>query len=346
VVNRLVVVIGCDADPDGDLHPQARLAGCWRGVDEGIPRLVDLLDRRFDGRPRVTWLLRADRQIEIVAGAYDYLFESRQSLWRDLAARGDEIGWHPHLFAWSPDADAFVPSLEAADFPRDALRAAHAGCTKWYPVKSVRTGWSFHSNQLMSLLDEEGVQVDFSALPGSRVSVPRPAGGVWSHDWSGAPTEPYHPSRQDYRRPGAGGESLDVLELPVTQVPVPAGRRAARFARRLARSVREAELDRPRWRDLARRTVRVTQRATALDAEIDRLAARAASGAPTAFVTYFHPHELLQASALDCVAHNLEVLNRAAETHQIELHHATASAAAKLLGGDPRSAPPNHKIAR
>jgi hypothetical protein len=336
-VGGLAVVIGCDADPDGDLHPRTGLAECWRGIDEGIPLLVDLLDWRYGGRPHVTWLLRADPQISMVAGAYDYLFESRQNLWRDLVARGDEIGWHPHLFGWSPTADAFVPVLDVADFPEDALRAAHAACKRWYPMASVRTGWSFHSNQLMTLLDECDVQVDFSALPGSRVSVARPAGGVWRHDWSGTPTEPYHPSLHDYRRPGAGGQSLGLLELPITQTPVPVGKRVARFARRLGNSLRQGGVDRPRWRDLTRRTVRLTQRAAALDAEIARLAARAAAGTPAFFVTYFHPRELLQPSILDCVAHNLDVLERAAETHGIELEYVTASAAAKLVGGRIRS---------
>lgn len=221
----LMVVFGCDTDPDrpdfggipfdGGARPQT-----WNGV-ACIRALRDRFDGILDddGRPvAVTWFLRCDEQMRLSEGSYAYPVSAFADLWRRCLRSGDEIGWHPHLWRLAPDGRTWFHEVEDEDFQVRMLADAHAAFVAALgPPASVRMGWDYHNNATMALLSEIGVRIDLSALPHQRFAGAhddRGASFAGFFDWSPTATLPYHPARSDYRRPGRDEDRLDILELP------------------------------------------------------------------------------------------------------------------------------------
>jgi len=212
-----ILLCDCDYDcPD-------RLT--WVGVEEGIPRFVQALEEqaqvRGEARPRITWCVRSDLQMERVYGDCAWPFRRFEAMWRELEAAGDDIAWHPHLWRWSEDHNCWYQETEDADWIERCLRAGYAticeACGR--KLRTCRMGWEYHSDLTMGIIDELGIEVDLSATPGRRRHAVGDRGSMrhGELDWSITGAEPYHPSRADYRRPPRDGEAaLSVLEVPRT----------------------------------------------------------------------------------------------------------------------------------
>jgi len=177
-------------------------------------------------RPRITWCVRADLQMYEVHGDAAWSYRHFERLWGGLEAAGDEIAWHPHLWRWSDTHGCWYQETEDDAWMRECLRCGFEALTeaRGEPPVSCRMGWEFHNNVTMQMLDELGVRIDLSAVPG-RVRGPKSDRGSIRHgqlDWEGTGPVPYHPSRADYRRPPADDESaLSVLEVPRAGVASP-----------------------------------------------------------------------------------------------------------------------------
>jgi hypothetical protein len=178
-----------------------------------LAEMVPEIARRLAtaGAGPATWFVRLDRQIETLYGRPDHAFARHAGVLQHLTAGGHEIGWHPHVYrrrgdVWEQCVDEAVIA--------DELRAL-APLAREHGLRAVRMGWGFHTNATMHLLPELGFHIDSSALPR-----PQYAWETTRKDWSGAPQHPYAPSIADYRRPG--NPALDVLEIPVTALPVAA----------------------------------------------------------------------------------------------------------------------------
>jgi hypothetical protein len=186
---------------------------------DGSPREAELAEmvpeiaRRLAacGAGPATWFVRLDRQIEALHGRPDHAFTRHAGVLADLAAGGHEIGWHPHIYARC--GDAWEQCLDEAVIANE-LRAC-APLAHRHGLRAVRMGWGFHTNATMRLLPELGFHIDSSALPR-----PPYAWETTRKDWTGAPQHPYAPSVADYRRPAR--PALDLLEIPVTALPVAA----------------------------------------------------------------------------------------------------------------------------
>jgi hypothetical protein len=193
----------------------------WRAV-ELIPAIADAIHAR--GLP-ATWFIRADGQLREVYGRASYLLDRHDTLWRRLKDQGDEIGWHPHLYALARDG-SFGPERDDDRLARQ-LRETHAELkTSGYEFASVRMGEAIGSNIVMRTLAELGLRADSSAIPGRRRNDESRV-----FDWSCSPNFPYRPSVADYRAPGL--PALPILEVPMTAVPVQApydSRPLARYA--------------------------------------------------------------------------------------------------------------------
>src|SRR5262249_29889442 len=136
------------------------------------------------------------------------------------AARGNELGWHPHLYEKRVD-----PSGDERYFPiRDEAAACEQIVSTFRAIgraglafESVRIGEAWHASRAMCTLDTLGLRVDSTAIPGRSRN-----DDVLSFDWRPTPAQPYHPSRKDHRVPAAPGseESLAILEIPMTTVPI------------------------------------------------------------------------------------------------------------------------------
>lgn len=222
-MRTVYIVLSCDTDPDRpgflDGAPSGDLT--WRGMTEGIPAVKNLLHGVTDSRgrePVFTWLLRADEQIRRVHGEYRWCVRTHQSFWRSLQESGDELGWHPHFWRLDTGHGAWFQEIEDVDWQVAMLHQAHddlATCFSGAP-KSVRMGWAYHNNRTYRALEDLGVTVDCSALPGYRTFRGKPpTRGENLFDWHSSPRRPFRPSRNDYRRPPRGGESpFRVLEVP------------------------------------------------------------------------------------------------------------------------------------
>lgn len=200
------VVLGADVDPrfPPPLEREGHRDG-WFTLDE-IPSLVDSL---ADELPPITWLIRSDESVRHFTGDYASGYLSSVSLWNELLGRDHELGWHMHLVRMQGDTQVFDPEPAW-------LVDAHRALAVHFPVRSTRTGWDYASNWLLGRLDELGVELDFSALPGCRIW--RTLGQRrFVVDWLRCPSVAYRPSRRDYQTPGK--DCLRLTELPVTQFP-------------------------------------------------------------------------------------------------------------------------------
>lgn len=166
---------------------------------------------RRDERLRATWFVRLDAQIEALYGTASYFFERYEREFRALLSEGHEIGWHPHSYLKTDEGWRQNTSSSSV---REELER-YAPVARAYGIKSVRTGWGFHTNETMSALADSGFLLDSSAIP-------RPA-YPWESsqkDWSTTPLEPYFPSRADYRAPGE--PRLSILEVPMSVAEIAA----------------------------------------------------------------------------------------------------------------------------
>jgi hypothetical protein len=270
------ILIGCDVDPV--LPPVLRRApvgDIWQCLDN----LDHLIVAAQGALPPITWLIRADESVRFASGDFASGYTAKRSLWQKLLTDGHELGWHMHLMSFDKRQDCFAFDPEPSWLP-DACGALSAH----YTVRSTRTGWDYANNALFQQLETLGIEIDFSALPGNLAwyKVGRQTLPV---DWSRCPDAPYHPSADDYQRPG----NLNLLEIPITQFPNPISGIARRVAMRLKNGCLSLT-------GLRHRTKTVAER---WDDEPK-------SGRPI-WAFYFHPEELA-GHGLDSFLHNLEYL--------------------------------------
>ena len=198
------ILIGCDVDPtQPEFLSQTSESDIWRSLEE-----VERLRTTANGYlPPITWLIRSDESVRLATGRFDSGYVSKRGLWEGLRADGHELGWHMHLTSYDRARGCF-----GLDSDPPWLSHAHAALAAHFPVNASRTGWDYCNDTLMRRLDGFGIRVDFSALPGSLAW--HKIGYDWlCVDWSRCPSDPYHPSENDYQR--AGG--LNIWEFPNTQ---------------------------------------------------------------------------------------------------------------------------------
>ena len=184
----------------------------WRGIEEGILLLDEVLGNYRDStgaRACATWYVRGDRHLAALFGSSSHLLEKYRDLWLRCVARGDEIGFHPHLYRfadgeWRQETDAAALREQLAE-TLAAMRAAA------FEPRSSRIGEAFGSNEVMAALDQLGIQCDSTAMPGR---VRRDA--ERQLDWGATPQHPYHPSVADYRQPGS--PELRLLQVPMSMI--------------------------------------------------------------------------------------------------------------------------------
>ena len=295
------IVIGCDTDPD-----RAGLVGrvedgslSWRGLTEGIPHLKESVHGLSDDRgtdPVFTWLLRVDEQVRVIHGSYSWVLEAHGEMLQQLELSGDELGWHPHFWRYNSEASFWSQDAEDIAWQVDMLREAHKSFMNIFPgrAKSVRMGWDYHNNETFQTLEQLGVRVDFSAIPGLRtLSASHHNLRENLFDWFATPRRPYLPSRQDYRRPAEANEdATTVVEAPnFTSSSFVWGLASGlQFARKM-KSIKQLTqaIRRPTY------WINITGRPKLFNPLLSQLRRdlRGTGDETMFFVTYFHPDELL-----------------------------------------------------
>ena len=226
----LIVTICCDVDPDvvGYNIPATRFDVYkeklgWKGI-ENIPKIREICNSVEDSESnnlKITWHIRSDAQLKTIFNDYAYPLRNFQDLWRELEQQGDEIGWHPHLWRWSKQNKCWYQEVSDKEWICHCLENGHKEFLKLHPnLTSIRMGWAFHNNFTMKIVNDLGLTVDLSASPGLKYEgSPDERGSHFlnEYDWSLTTETPYHPSKDDYRRPAKDNEqSLSILEIPLT----------------------------------------------------------------------------------------------------------------------------------
>lgn len=200
------ILIGCDVDPV--LPRVLDRAPAWN-IWNPLEKIEKLISEMQDDLPPMIWLIRADQSIQFCTGSYSSGYSSKEAMWQQLLANGHEMGWHVHLMSYDTGNGVFRFDPEPS-----WLEDAHQSVAGHFKVRATRTGWDYGSNFLLRKLDDLGVKIDFSALPGS-ISWYHVGGSKLVVDWIGVSQAPYHPARDNYKR--SGPYSLNLVEIPITQ---------------------------------------------------------------------------------------------------------------------------------
>lgn len=155
----------------------------------------------------VTWLVRVDN-----GPVKDSMLELFRNEMLELKSDGDEVGIHIHTWVWDQELSKWVQTKDPKHEIEIVLRSLDMFRKKLgFAPSSVRMGWNTMSNEIMRALDASGLLVDSSAIP--RTFSPGKFGKRDNfYDWSRAPNEPYHPSYEDYQKPG----NMNILEIPTS----------------------------------------------------------------------------------------------------------------------------------
>ena len=331
---RIVLSVACDTDPD--FNPPFRTAdsasvddSLWGGISEGIEILRQhLMSSSLSNDLRslpITWLLRSDRQIHEMYGDPAYCLTKFERIWDSERALNSELGWHPHLYRWNDEIGEWLPFLGACD-DLQILSECLAALRQHCEITAVRTGWDYHSNDLMNLFDASGLKVDASALPGcSQI-------GLWFYDWRSTGRDPYYPSKTDYRIPGnEDEESLSILEMPVLVRTLSHPFHQIRWVVRNLRGVwYQFDLRLLDWKSARWQGLMITGPRSAFRSAVEQTF-QVFSGAPDIFLnTYFHTNELLIPEFLERLILNLGTIDRLSRERGIEVVPTTLTRSASM----------------
>lgn len=199
---RLAITLDAECDKGPEWRVRRPLS--FRNVLEGVPDRLQPLFRRHGVRP--TYLLSPEVMRD----------DSCAALFRDLD--GDaELGTHLHAEFIEPRASMDAERTEAfqGELPPRVEYEKLFNLTALFCKRFGRTPTSFRAGRYglgrrtLRFLEQLGYLVDSSVTPHAWWR--SPSGGV---NYLGAPDQPYHPSRDDFREPGA----MRILEAPVTLV--------------------------------------------------------------------------------------------------------------------------------
>jgi len=174
----------------------------------------------------------------------------------DVAARGDEIGVHPHAFRWLEAEGTWLQDFGDRSWVEHCLRSSLDAFAKAFgrPCRVLRFGDRWLSTPMLNLAERLGIQYDLTVEPGAppmasmrtdeRTSAPLP-------DYRRVPREPYAPALTDFRRRARGGKrSIRMIPLTSAHRGLPRRRVMARVQRVLRNGPRHWRQDTPlsMWR--------------------------------------------------------------------------------------------------
>ncbi len=190
-----------DTDPDGlNTHDPDRRDLRWDGLHFAMQHFPGALA----GIP-LTWYVRADGQLEDAYGSVRYLLEKHADFWRAALQRGDEFGWHPHLYTMPQGDEQPTIITDPAQAVQELERIWKALHGAEWPLLTFRMGEAWQTPQTLDLLEKLGFLVDSTAIPGRDDS----ANGH-PRNWSGTPNQPYYPAPDDVKVAGATRQLLEV----------------------------------------------------------------------------------------------------------------------------------------
>lgn len=228
----MFVLLGVDVEPDRPDFGGKRYDYFgfqkWACLSKGIPEFLcirDDLQKELETDIRLTWFFRSDSQIKMIYGNAAWAIEQHKGIIDKVQESKDEIGWHAHTWRWNKDRGSWYQEINDNQWIEHCYKTGFSDFRKssGFAPTSFRAGWCFHNNISMTLLEELGIEVDLSAMPGIKNSgnANTPDGSLFKGfaDWERTPAYPYYPSKEDYQIPG--NNHYEVLEIPVTTFKKP-----------------------------------------------------------------------------------------------------------------------------
>jgi hypothetical protein len=215
-IPKLKVVFACDTE---DNHPNYVTGWVKFGSDyDRNPATLnwgwtqywrDLSECFSSKKVPVTWQIRVDNgpvMNQMLTLFKNEIFE--------LKSLGDEIGIHIHTLTWNSEFSKWVQATNPEDERKTVFDSVEMFKKNLgFAPLSVRMGWNTMSNAIMKALDENGLVVDASAIPG-KSSVGKFDKRDNIYDWSKVTTKPYNPNLDDYQLPG----NMKILEIPISSL--------------------------------------------------------------------------------------------------------------------------------
>ena len=200
---RHLICLTIDTDPDGlNAYDPDRRSLVWNGLQFALehfhPALPDV---------PLTWYIRADGQLEQAYGSARYLLDTYADFWHKAVQRGDELGWHPHLYTVEDTPQIITNSAQAT---AELSRIWHNIKDTPLHLASFRMGEAWHTVETLQQLETLGFTIDSTAIPGRDDS----ASGH-PRNWSDTPNHPYYPAQNNIRIADAKPQTSRILEVPM-----------------------------------------------------------------------------------------------------------------------------------
>ena len=197
------LVLTLDTDPDGlNTGTPDRRNLIWDGLHYAMETFPDLLSDY-----PLTWYVRADGQLEYAYGSVRYLFDTHANFWQEAINRGDEIGWHPHLYTVPQDDSQPQIITDSKTAVLELSRIWQQLQDVSFDLPTFRMGEGWHTAETLNLIEKLGFAVDSTAIPGRddrATGHPR--------NWRETPNRPYYP---DKNAPHLEGYPRELLEIPM-----------------------------------------------------------------------------------------------------------------------------------
>lgn len=201
-MSQHLICLTIDTDPDGlNTHNPDRSDLSWDGLHFAMREFYEAL-------PDIplTWYVRADGQLEAAYGSVRWMMETYIDFWREAIQRGDELGWHPHLYSVPEQGEPQI--IRESETAVAELKRIHARLQDVpFDLKSFRMGEAWHTAATLNLLEQLGYTIDSTAIPDRDDS----ASGH-PRNWAGAPNYCYYPDNQS---PHVVGTKRALLEVPM-----------------------------------------------------------------------------------------------------------------------------------
>lgn len=197
------IAVTVDTDPDGlNTHDPDRRNLLWDGLHFAMQQFPAALKDW-----PLTWYVRADAQLEYAYGSVSYLFDTYADFWCDAVQRGDELGWHPHLYTLPEDDSQPQIITDSQQAVSELKRTWSMIQNLPFELPTFRMGEGWHTVKTLNLVESLGFTIDSTAIPGrddSATGHPR--------NWKNTPNQPYYPARDDIR---IAGDPRPLLEMPM-----------------------------------------------------------------------------------------------------------------------------------
>jgi hypothetical protein len=220
--------LSIDVEPDAfQISPQ--LTDHWPGYAATFAFLTSLraeLTRASGAKPIFGWYYRMDPQIEEVCGRADFAITAYPRRAEALCAEGDYFGVHTHPLRWCGERKLWVHDFADREWLRESTQFgldAFAACSS-EPAKLFRAGAGFLTDDIVDVLDRNGVLVESSLEPGAGwgLRTNNVQSGIDKSPMIGeytncatAPRTPYHPSHASFLQADEDA-GRRILIIPVT----------------------------------------------------------------------------------------------------------------------------------